>query len=229
MSSQRSVPVLCAIGAAAAITAPALGVPVITNGSMNGTQAISATPASWIAAQGTPDTADAAGPFNYGVNPWVLSPDGGTFVRAGASVPGPGAGTPEAIGQTITGLDIGTSYQIDFYQSNLAFYDFTTGAISGDDGQWLFLLDGVQFAASSIMTRPVLSTDPNIWQAGSVTFTATATSADLVILASSTNGIPGGGTAAFMGIDGVRISEVPAPGALGLLACAGVVGMRRRR
>lgn len=217
MSSTRLS--LCALSIAAFAHA-ALAQPSITNGSLTGTVASSTLPTGWTPPQGTPDTCDTTGPFNYTGHAWVLSPDGGTFVRAG----GPGAGTAEALGQTLTGFDIGTTYQIDFFQTNLAHAHPSTSAYTGDTGNWEFFLDGSLVASSSAMAPPPTIDDFNVWEATSISFVATATTHDLMIAANTL-----GTYAAYMGIDGLHISEVPLPGTTGLIALVGLRALRRRR
>ena len=199
----------------------ALGVPIITNGSMTGPVASATVPPGWFLAQQTPDTCDGSGPFNNSDHLWALSPDGGTFVRAG----GPSAGTAEAPGQVITSFDIGATYEISFYQSNLAHVHPTSGAYTNGTGQWEFYIDGGLVDASNPMDAPPTASDVNVWELDTITFTATASDHTLMIAANWL----GGSTAAYMGIDGVRIREIPAPGAAGILGLAAATCARRRR
>ena len=221
MSPTRPTIAALPLLAAAGLGAPALGVPVIDNGSMTGPVSTGSPPPGWTAAAGSPDTCDASGPFNNTGSPWTLSPDGGTFTRA----VGPSAGSSEAISQTLTDLDVGVSYQVDFFQTNLAFEHPTSGDWWASEGQWEFFLDGGLVASSTAMSPPASAADPNVWEAGSVTFTATATSQELTLAPLKTAGT----FAAYMGIDGVRIHEVPAPAPAAAILGAALLGATRRR
>lgn len=198
----------------------ALAVPVITNGDLTGPVAISDVPPGWFTWQQTPDTADALGPFNNTPTPWTASPNGGTFVRAGGVSY---AGGSEAIGQNVAGFTPGVSYTIDFFQANLGFKNTTLGTWNGSDGFWELMIDGVLAGASSPLTKPATDADPIVWFADSITFLAPAASLEIALVSKS-----GEVLAAYMGIDGVQIREVPTPGVLCLLA-TGWVGVRRRR
>lgn len=221
MNTQRTQVAIAAL-LAASIAGGAFGAPFIVNGSLTGPVGMEISPPGWFNANGTPDTCDENGPFNHTGHPWALSPDGGTFVRSGGPFTGPG----EAFGQTISGFDIGVTYRIDFFQTNLAFVHPISGEYFGGQGQWEFFIDGALVAASNPMMPPPTIPDINVWEADSITFTATAMTHDLVIGARF---IPGISIASYMGIDGLRIAEVPAPGAATLLATAMLASARRRR
>jgi len=208
---------VCAI-VVAGLAPMGFGVPVLTNGSLTGPVGAGIVPPGWAPASGTPDTCDASGPFNYGL-PWVLSPDGGTFVRGGSN----GVSTFETMSQVIGGFDVGVTYQIDFFQTNLGFVN--AGVMTGAVGNWEFGIDGVVFDTSVPVVRPATISDLNVWTPDSVTFVATVPSHTLTVGAA----LISGGTAAYMGIDGIRITEVPAPGMIGVLGLSGVAALRRRR
>jgi hypothetical protein len=198
----------------------ALAVPVIANGDLTGPVAISDVPPGWFTWQQTPDTADALGPFNNTPTPWTASPNGGTFVRAGGVSY---AGGSEAIGQHVAGFTPGVSYTIDFYQTNLGFKNTSLGTWIGSDGFWELMIDGVLAGASSPLTKPAAEADPIVWFADSITFVAPAASLEIALVSRS-----GEVLAAYMGIDGVTIREVPTPGVLCVLG-VGLAGVRRRR
>jgi hypothetical protein len=64
-------------------------VPVLTNGSLTGTPVADEVPPGWTIRNfptATPSTVDENGPFNFTEVPWILSPDGGTFVRGNGHV-----------------------------------------------------------------------------------------------------------------------------------------------
>lgn len=206
--------------AALALAATAHG-QTLVNGSLTDTAAVSTPPAGWFAWSDTADTADAAGPFNNTGTPWTLSPDGGTFVRMGR-----GASTMEGIGQVVSGFTIGQVYQVDFFATNLGFENAVTAAWTGSDGYVEFFVDGVFEGSSSLLSKPTLSTDPTVWSAHTVTFIATDTTLELAFAADR----PGSAVeAAYMGVDGIRLSRVPTPGAFGVLGVASLVAGRRRR
>jgi uncharacterized protein (TIGR03382 family) len=62
-----------------------------------------------------------------------------------------------------------------------------------------------------------------VWFADSITFVAPAASLEIALVSRS-----GEVLAAYMGIDGVTIREVPTPGVLCVLG-VGLAGVRRRR
>lgn len=193
----------------------------VLNGDLTGPMGAGNIPPDWFAWSGSADTCDPSGPFNYSGNPWVLSPNGGTFVRGGAT----GTGVNEAIAQNLTGFVAGQTYTVDFYVTNLGFQQ--PGALwTGADGFWKFYVDGTDVGDSLTYSRQALASDDIVWSADSVTFVAPASGFELAI-ASQWAGGPG--TAAYMGIDGIRISPVPAPASVGLLGLAGLVAARRAR
>jgi len=213
----RSAPAICAL---ALLASPGLAVPTILNPSLEGPQATGSAPPDWYNWQNSPDTCDDSGPFNYTPNPWTLSPDGGTFVRAGGSI----LLSSEAIAQVVTGFTMGTTYDLSASITNLGFQHPVDGDWLGEDGYWSLYIDGVLADNSATLSKPVNNTDPINWTSDSFTFTAPAASFELALVSRS-----GSSLAAYMGIDGLRVSEVPAPGALTLGALVGVASLRRQR
>ena len=211
------------IAALSGVLAPAaVAVPVILNGDLTGPIATGNAPPDWFNWQKTPDTCDALGPFNNTPNPWALSPNGGTFVRAGGS---DFPGQSEAIAQNVTGFTPGIAYELSFYQANLGFEHPTSGDWNGTDGFWQVLVDGVLVGSSATLTKPAANVDPIAWVLDSVTFIAPAANFELALVSYSASP---SGLAAYMGIDGVGVHEVPAPGAALVLAMGGVMARRRR-
>lgn len=196
---------------------------VVLNEDLTGPVGAGDIPPDWFAWSGSADTCDTAGPFNYTTNPWVLSPNGGTFVRGGAT----GTGVNEAIAQDLTGFTAGQAYTIEFWHTNLGFQQpGSGGAWTGADGFWRFYADGTVFGDATTLTKQSLATDDIVWSFGSLSFVAPADDFELAIAAQWASGTD---TAAYMGIDGVRIRPIPTPASGALLAAAGLVASRRRR
>lgn len=204
------------------IVSGAAAEPVILNGGMDGNAGVGLSPANWMVAQATPDVVDSNGPFNNTGNPWDLSPDGGTFARMN----GVGNIQSEGISQNVTGFTAGESYEISFYAVNLGFMVASTGSWQGFDGYFEFYADGNLLATSDALSKQASASDPIVWTQQSVQFEATASDFLLEIRAETTAGVF---DIAYMGIDGVGASLVPAPGALSALTMLGLAATRRRR
>ncbi|CAE7178626.1 unnamed protein product [Symbiodinium necroappetens] len=220
MTSMTSLSVRA--GFAALLLAAPASAQSLLNGSLEGPVAVGSAPPDWFEWQKTPDTCDAAGPFNNTGTPWVLSPDGGTFVRGGGS----DFANSEAIGQVVTGFSTGDTYAVNFFQTNLGFQHPTSGDWLGEDGFWELVIDGAVVGASDVLSRPATPSDSIVWSVDTLSFTATSASHEIALVSRST--FPGG-LAAYMGIDGVRLSLVPTPGSAALMALGGVAAIRRRR
>jgi MYXO-CTERM domain-containing protein len=206
---------------ALATAGDAYGVPTIVNGDLEGAIADASVPPGWFLWQGTPDTVGPSGPFNNTPTLWMTSPNGGTFVRAGGSeLP-----YSEALAQNVTGFSTGVSYQLDMFVTNLGFQHPTSGDWIGQDGFWTVYIDGVFMGATTPLSKPLLNTDGISWSLDSVTFVAPSGSFELALVPLSSAGILG----AYMGIDGVSVREVPAPGPLALAGLASLGGLRRRQ
>ncbi|MCA9274077.1 MAG: PEP-CTERM sorting domain-containing protein [Phycisphaerales bacterium] len=214
---KNTLTVCAAIAAGMTTTANAQ---TIINPDLTGPVASSTAPTDWYAWTDTADTCDASGPFNYTGNPWVLSPNGGTFVRGGAN----DFGVNEGIAQVVTGFVPGQIYTLEFYTTNLGFQNPSTGW-GGADGFWRFFADSSVIGDTVTLSRQALGTDDISWTFGTLDFVAPAASFELAVQSRWA----GSGTAAYMGIDGINVRLVPAPGSFGLLALAGVGAMRRRR
>jgi hypothetical protein len=148
---------------------------------------------------------------------WVSSSDGGTFVHALgpiSSIPG------EGILQEITGLTIGTTYQVNFEQS----ISRSNNANQGTGGHWEVVF-GAETEQSAFMTSPALGVAFG-WQDQSFLFTASSETQDLSFQAVP----PNFGDRIGVALDGVSVSVVPVPGAVWLLGSAlGLLGWMKRR
>lgn len=154
----------------------------------------------------------------------ATSPDGGNFVLQDGNY---GAGT---LSQTLTGLTVGASYAVSFYQASGQQTGFT-GATTED---WLVSLTPSgggtgSSQRSTVMNTPSQSSTP--WTLQTLNFVATAASEVLGFMAEGTpNGAP-----PFVGLDGVSISgttvAVSEPGTVALLGLAGLalVAVRKQR
>lgn len=210
------------------------------NGSLDGpTNTHSLIPAGWSnLAQGTSDTVSAAGhPFAgfAGIGPvgFADSSDGGTFVWSG-DFNGFSPGQPEGIRQSVSGLTVGELYRVSFEYTNLGLYNtagqiatnaFGVGQNYSSNGRWLVLADGAQIGATGEAAFSPVG-GQQVWQNFFVDFTAASSTIEFAFAADWTSGV---GTHVGMGIDGIALTLVPAPGALGLLGAAVLIGARRRR
>jgi predicted RNA-binding protein with TRAM domain len=199
--------------------ASAAGAQAVSNGDLTGPVGSSIAPTDWFSWSGSVDTCDPAGPFNLTGNPWVLSPNGGTFVRAGSN----GTGVNEAFAQDLTGFTAGQLYTVEFYTTNLG---FNGSGWTGADGFFRMFADGVAFGDSVTLTKQAVASDDIVWTFGTLDFVAPANDFELAI---ASQWISGGDTAAYMGMDGINIRTVPAPVSAVLLGAAGLVATRRRR
>ena len=180
-------------------TGPSTPLTSLVNGGLNGPAALSGLPTGWIATNITPDTVTTNGPFNGGL-PWVLSPEGGTFVRSAT-------GGQEAFGQQLTGLVPGQAYEVTFYQTNIGLINPGSTQFYGS-GYWDIRLDGSSVASSPVMDTWTGGKHPtthnNEWQQVTLTFTATAASQFIEFRGMS----PDDTTA--MGIDAIVIKSASA-------------------
>jgi hypothetical protein len=189
------------------LSMPSVEAAFLTNGDFDGPAAEASAPFGWNR-KATPDVANQTGPFNNTGAPWALSPNGGTFVRG----IGTGNAYQESISQKISGLTIGTTYKLSFYQTNLGFKQAISGEWRNQEGYWGFALDNKLIGISDAVKGPNLPTESNTWIFGSILFTATNVSQLLTIEAFST--LPG--RLAYMGIDGIDLSAIPVPAAFWL-------------
>ena len=144
-----------------------------------------------------------------------VSPDGGNFLAADADNL-----YSESIGQTVSGLTAGALYSLSFYQAGAQQKGFT----GATHDQWQVTFGGTT-QTSTLMNVP--DSSYVAWMSQTMTFTATATSQTLTFLAvGGPNGKP-----PMALIDGIALTQVPEPGAIGafVLCIAGLVGLRYRR
>lgn len=122
---------------------------------------------------------------------------------------------------------IGTTYRIDFYQSNLGFGGDNIEGQWGANGNWQLYIDGSASGLFSDVMEPEYGVLPNnTWFATSITFTATL---DTHALGFGPNSVSGQN--AFLGIDGIGISAVPVPAAVWLFGSGliGLIGIAKRK
>jgi hypothetical protein len=91
-----------------------LAAPILINGSLTGAIANSAVPTGWTMVSSSPDTMDennnVGGAFGgFGATP-TASADGGTWVGIADN----GGSLNEMFGQTVSGFDIGTTYNVSW-------------------------------------------------------------------------------------------------------------------
>lgn len=198
----------------------------VVNGSLTGpNDTYSLMPSGWVtlfpgrSEADNPDTEGADGPHEA----YNLSPDGGTFVAAAhATTQGMGK---EGLQQTLFGLEPGTSYRLDFYQSNLGIHADNLVVSQFEPfpvwdwnayAAWELYLDGVATGLYSQVLAPETGPLPNnTWFPAHIIFTASSSVhaigfAPQVMLGDNT----------FLGIDGIRISVVPIPAGIWLFCTA---------
>lgn len=206
---------------AAALLTPLASAGTLLNGSFDGTVGANTAPTDWTKAQASPDVVNAFGPFNNTGVPWTASSDGGTFLRLN----GVGDFRSEGIEQLATGFEPGITYRVDFEITNLGFAS-ASGSWSGFDGIARFLINGTEVDTSQAVSKQPSATTPIVWTADSIEFVAPAESFTFAIFAETTAGL---NNIAYLGLDGVGVTVVPAPAAPAALAIAALAATRRRR
>lgn len=194
--SSRSVTARAVLAAAllAALLAGSASSQVIVNGDMDGTAAFvsfnGVVPGGWAATPPyTPDLWNETSDFGGMI--WEPSAGGGPFVHCAGWI------TNELVFQTVTGLTIGTSYDIEFEQAATKFSAYEDVA-----GFWQ-----VTFGASTLDSDPMPippTLTPVVWEDQALTFTATATSQVLAFEAMAVTA----GERVDLGLDSVEIFEV---------------------
>lgn len=203
-----------------AAAASAGATPTILNGSFYGTVGMGTAPTDWGIGQATPDVVSATGPFNNTGVPWTLSPDGGTFVRLN----GVGNDQSESIIQNVSGFTPGTTYTFSFWMTNLGFTGNPAAPLTGSDGVLQIYIDGAFAGQSDPVSKQANTSDPIVWEMRSVDIAVTSSDFELELYAETL-----GTSIGYVGIDGLSVREVPAPGALAILGLSGLAASRRRR
>jgi hypothetical protein len=208
---------------AAAATAASAG-NLVTNGSFDSSVAsksnFQGNVAGWSGGAeltfiATPSSADDPAQYLtvYGPFP-ATSPNGGDFVEADGD-----PSYSSAIYQTITGLQVGKTYEVGFYQAAGQQAGFTGPTTE----RWAVSL-GAQTDDSSLFS--LAQGGVGLWQKQVLDFTATSTSEVLSFLAVGTPG----GAPPISFLDGVTLGvPEPAPWALMILGVGLVGGLARRR
>lgn len=193
----------------------------IVNGSLTGTPGENRVPFGWVQYLGnTSDTANENGPFGT----YNLSPDGGTFVRSfGTGVNHPQFDQQEGILQALSGLQIGMSYNLSFYQSSVNGINSITGVpFRGSEGFWELLIDGIVVDTSTPLLPPGGTSFDNMWTFETLQFQAMPGMHELALRAQ----VPASDVDArtFLLIDGISLVQVPEPG-ISALIVVGVVAL----
>jgi len=152
------------------------------------------------------------GPANGSANGLTTSPDGGNFLADD------GAFDVGAVTQTVSGLTVGHTYQLSFWQAGAQQYTFNGPTTD----QWI-----VSFG-SSVQDSALMSLASNAfspWELETMDFTASSTSE---LLSFMSNGTPTG-EPPFALLDGVSMTDVPEPStyALMIVGLLGVIGARK--
>jgi len=247
----KTVKAVLAAGALSSLAVLSHAAPVLTNGDFSSTTLVGAgqmtntnvtgwtTTSGWtFLNDGVTDPVKNLGATELATK-IALSPNGGRFLASD------GAYLNGVETTSVTGLTVGTSYKLSFYQG-LAQQSFVSNT-SAIVGHWDVNLGGsvtpgVSFNGNIVNNGPVFTGGTTLsstvmnaphngfsgWALETLTFTATATTEALNFYATGgPNGLP-----PFLLLDGVSIAPtVPEPGMLGLagLGLAGLFFARRRK
>jgi hypothetical protein len=175
----------------------------------------------FIFAPGTADTTGSPGQYgnltlwgsnNGGTSVFSTSPDGGNFLGVDGAFQ-----NTAPISQTLTGLNVGQTYQVSFYDAAAQ----QTGYTGATQEQWQVSFGGVtQNATLFNLASQAFSG----WKQESLTFTANAPTQVLQFFAT---GSPGG-EPPFALLDGVSVQAVPEPSSLFGLGALVLLGLGSR-
>lgn len=177
-------------------------------------------PDGWSIALNSPGWYWGEGPSNLWNTPF------GDHFAMSAATGQTGSAYREGISQSVSGLSIGTTYEITFSHANGLFYNPGSSAFYegvGNTGGWEVLIDGSSvLLASSTNDNSVAALEhTSDWQTSTATFAATATTHEIQFIAFKPDG-PQDPT--FQFLDDVSVTAVPEPSTL-LLGLFGLVGL----
>lgn len=167
----------------------------ITNGSLTGPIANGNVPPGWTVLAPSPDTMDENNNVGttgiaFGADPSGPSADGGTWIGFAALDT-----FREIFGQTVTGLTVGTQYEISWYAGN--FGAATGPGYVGPNAIQVFV-DGSPIGSGGVL--PLASN----WVTESLTFNATATSHEISFGLLNVD-------ASYLSIDGISLMAAGPP------------------
>jgi hypothetical protein len=195
------------------VTSSAFAIPIVTNGSMNGTAQIGSPPPGWTSVSVDGDTIPVGGLSGWATGIGASS-DGGTFL---ALLNNGGGGSFDAVQQSISGFTIGQTYSLDFSFANVGL-DTTAASNYANSGFIRANIAGVDLD-SALLNHDGFGSQT--WFNFSDSFIATGETLELTLSAVR---IGVGGYAG--GIDGVSINatSVPEPMSLALVGI-GLIGL----
>ena len=233
LRSSLALPVVAAGAAALFAAAPALGqatVPYASTGWTDfGTTNITGVAGNfmpgWTTLTATPDLGHS--PFFIPVDTLSGAPNDAALWFLEFDPSGPGAGGNESVELSLSGFTVGNAYQLDFY-ATIIWDLFASWKAPIETFNIALIGADISSFTTSSLTDPIASDNHNIWTPQTVSFIANNPSvqfrfnvpASLIDLT-----LP-----ARLGIDGIKMTEVPAPASTAvLIAALGIPWTRRRR